>query len=130
MPSRRTLERKDVPPSDLRSRQVRDGMPLNNARHQSVRARVGLEERLFEIESHPVVEFVAQGTDRHKTFMLRTTCHGLNLLRMRTPGPRHSSAQPVTARRWDIFLPRPMGADVRFVQNVKIVPNSLRHECA
>ena len=53
-------------------------------------------ERLFEIESHPVVEFVVQGTDRHRAFMLRTSCHDLNLLRMRTLGsaPQFSLLPP------------------------------------
>jgi hypothetical protein len=79
---------------------------------------IGLLERLFESESHSVVEFVVQGTDRHKTFMLRTSCHGLDLHRMPSHGApllRGSAGAP---------------ADVWFAQNVKIVPNSLRHECA
>src|SRR6266566_3198347 len=65
------LERKDG--ATLRS-EVAQGARRDartTARHQSVRARVGLVERLFEIESHPVVEFVVQRTDRHKTLVLR-----------------------------------------------------------
>jgi len=72
-------------------------MPLNNDKAPVGPGTRGLVERLFEIESHLVVEFVVQGSHRNKTFMLRTSCHGLNLLRMRTPSPRPSSA--CTARR-------------------------------
>ena len=83
---------KMVPPSDPRSRQVRERDATKQRQGTSrSRHRIGLLERLFESESHAVVAFVVQGTDRHRTFMPCTSCHGLNLLRMRTPGPRPSS---------------------------------------
>src|SRR6266566_6762163 len=92
------LERKDG--ATLRS-EVAQGARRDartTARHQSVRARVGLVERRFEIESHPVVEFVVQGTDRHKTFMLRTSCHGLTKPASYADPRVRAPVQPVTAR--------------------------------
>jgi hypothetical protein len=88
MPSRRTraLERKDGAALGL---EIAPGTRGDAVKQRQGTPRtghsVGLEERLFEIESHSVFEFVVQGTDRHKTFMLRTSCHGRELLRMRTP---------------------------------------------
>jgi hypothetical protein len=91
--SSQILERKDG--TALRP-EIAPGTRVDAVRQRQgtrqTRHSVSFVERLFESESHPVVGFVVQGTDRHKTFMLRTPCHGLNLLRIRTSGPRPSSA--------------------------------------
>src|SRR5712692_7876830 len=87
------LERKDGATlrPEVAPRARRDVIKQRQGTSRSRRG-VGLVERLLESESHPVVEFVVQGAGRYKAFMPRTSCHDLNLLRMRTPAPRPSSA--------------------------------------
>src|SRR5207249_6324386 len=96
----RELEAGGSPGESVESSEREDGAALGpwvapGARRNAIRQRqctsrsrhrIGLAERLFESVSHPVVKFVVQGTDRHRTFMPCTSCHGLNLLRMRTLG--------------------------------------------